>query len=264
MGKELQPRKHRHKRHYTFMIISGDSDRKNKQIHLGHVATQVLAFSLFAILVAIVCYIAFITLRYKNLEKSSSATLASMQKLIANQNLQIDDLSSINSSLQTENQELMANYEQVSKALNIMVDDEEAQEAAAVEEALPKGFPISSQATYESRLDDPSSDSKDNASEGDYILVFTVSSGSQIVASGTGTVLTITSDSKYGKCITIDHGNGYKSIYRFSGTVLVEEGDTVSRGTALFLAGDKSAVLGYQIQYNDEFVNPEDIIEING
>jgi murein DD-endopeptidase MepM/ murein hydrolase activator NlpD len=46
--------------------------------------------------------------------------------------------------------------------------------------------------------------------------------------------------------------------------VLVEEGDTVSRGTALFIIGDKGATLGYQIQYNDEYVNPEDMIEING
>lgn len=264
MGKELQPRKHRHKRHYTFMIISGDSDRKNKQLHLGHVATQVLAFSIFAILVAIVCYIAYITLRYKNLQSSNSAVLSSMQAVIEQQNQQISDLSSENASLQTANSELLANYEQVSKALNIMVDDEEAKEAAQIEAALPKGFPLSSQASYEARLDDPSSDSKDNAKEGDYILVFSASSGSHVVASGDGTVLTITSDSKYGKCITIDHGNGYKSIYRFSGTVLVEEGDTVSRGTALFLVGDSGAVLGYQIQYNDEFVNPEDMIEING
>jgi len=246
------------------MIISGDSDRKNKQIHLGHVATQVLAFSLFAILVAIVCYIAYITLRYKNLQSSNSALQASMQAVIDEQSLQIDDLSSKYSSLQSENTELQANYEQVSKALNIMVDDEEAKEAADIEAALPKGFPLSSQASYEARLDDPSSDSKDNAKEGDYILVFSASAGSHVVASGSGTVLTITSDSKYGKCITIDHGNGYKSIYRLSGTVLVEEGDTVSRGTALFLVGDKGAVLGYQIQYNDEFVNPEDLLEING
>lgn len=264
MGKVLQPRKHRHKRHYTFMIISGDSDRKSKQIHLGHVATQVLAFSLFAILVAIVCYIAYITLRFKNLQSSNSQTLSSMQAVIDNQQQMISDLSAENSSLQTANSELQAGYEQVSKALNIMVDDEEANEAAQIEAALPKGFPLSSQASYESRIDDPSSDSKDTAKEGNPILVFNASAGSHVVASGTGTVLTITSDSKYGKCITIDHGNGYKSIYRLSGTVLVEEGDTVSRGTALFLIGDKGATLGYQIQYNDEYVNPEDMIEING
>ncbi len=264
MGKELQPRKHRHKRHYTFMIISGDSDRKSKQIHLGHVATQVLAFSLFAILVAIVCYVAYITLRFKNLQSSNSAMQTSMQAVIDQQNAQISELSSQNSSLMSANSELQANYEQVSKALNIMVDDEEAKEAAEIEAALPKGFPLSSQASYEARLDDPSSDSKDNAKEGDNILVFNASGSSHVVASGAGTVLTITSDSKYGKCITIDHGNGYKSIYRVSGTVLVEEGDSVSRGSALFLVGDKGAVLGYQIKYNDEFVNPEDMLEING
>jgi septal ring factor EnvC (AmiA/AmiB activator) len=133
MGKVLQPRKHRHKRHYTFMIISGDSDRKSKQIHLGHVATQVLAFSLFAILVAIVCYIAYITLRFKNLQSSNSQTLSSMQAVIDNQQQMISDLSAQNSSLQTANSELQAGYEQVSKALNIMVDDEEANEAAQIE-----------------------------------------------------------------------------------------------------------------------------------
>lgn len=260
MAKETAPRKHRRTRHYTFMIISTDSDRTTHKYHLGYAATQILAFSIFAILVAIICAGTFITVRYHHLKTENKSLQADMSTISA----EMSSISSENASLSSQNEELQATVDQVSKALNIMVEDEEANTAAATEAALPKGFPLSSQASYDVRYDDPSTDSKDNAKSGNYILVFKASNGSSVVSAGDGTVLTVTSDAKYGKCVTIDHGNGYVSIYRYSGSSLVKEGDTVSRGDALFLVSDKDTVLGYQIQYNDAYINPEDMIEISG
>ena len=54
MSADKKPRKHRHKRHYTFMIISGDSDGSTKRLHLNHFKTQVLAYCSFAIVLALV------------------------------------------------------------------------------------------------------------------------------------------------------------------------------------------------------------------
>jgi len=241
------------------MIISGDSDKSTKKLHLNFKQTQILAFALFAIAAIILCYISYVTIRYKDVTKYSESlesSLSSMQDEMSN-------LSSANASLQAENEELQASIDQISKALNIMVQDEEETSAAEAEAALPKGFPLASQSSYELRKDDPNSDSKDDADSGNYILVFSVSSDSHIVASGDGIIQTVTADSKYGKCVTIDHGNGYISMYRCSGNVLVDEGDSVKRGDTLILSDDDTT-LGYQIQYNNEYVNPEDMIEISG
>ena len=69
---------------------------------------------------------------------------------------------------------------------------------------------------------------------------------------------------KYGNCITIDHGNGYVSIYRNAGESLVHEGDTVTKGATLMVVGSDNTKLGYQIKKDGEFINPEDLVEING
>jgi len=257
MTRNNGPRKHRHKRNYTIMIISGDSDGQNKRIHLGHVKTQILAFTLFLILLVIVCYIIYSSIYIKNADL-----------MTAQQTDQINTLSSENSSLYASNDELEAEVTQLSLALNQKVAEEASAEEQAANASLPKGFPLSSSASYKSTLDDPNADASGKASSssktGNPILVFTASAGSQVVASGDGTVVTVTADAKYGNCVTIDHGNGYVSVYRNKGDSLVKAKDKVSRGDPLFVVGKSNTTLGYQIEYNDEFIDPESMIEING
>ena len=140
MARDSSPRKHRHKRNYTILIISGDSDGQNKRIHLGHVKTQILAFSLFLILVVIVCYVIYSSIYIKN------ATILQGQ-----QTNQINTLSSENSSLYASNDELEAEVTQLSLALNQKVEEEASVQEKAAQASLPKGFPLSSSASYKNR-----------------------------------------------------------------------------------------------------------------
>ena len=118
-------------------------------------------------------------------------------------------MSSENSSLYASNDELEAEVTQLSLALNQKVEEEASVQEKAAQASLPKGFPLSSSASYKNKYDDPNADAADSSSSGNAtgnpILVFTASAGSQVVASGDGTVVTVTADPKYGNCITIDH-----------------------------------------------------------
>jgi murein DD-endopeptidase MepM/ murein hydrolase activator NlpD len=245
------------------MIISGDSNLRTRKIHLSAIQTQVLAFSLFSVLVAAICYVTFVTIRYHDISSENTSLRTSLDNLTAEMSSQVSDLSTTNASLKSENDELKKANEDLSKAVLTYASQKDAEDAQAAEAALPKGFPLSSQSTYELRKDDPSSESTDNADKGNQILLFKVSKGTKVLASGDGVISTITADSKYSHSLTVDHGNGYQSIYRCSGDVLFKEGSTVSRGDALILTG-KDTFLGYQILYNDEFINPEDMLEISG
>ncbi len=278
MSDNKKPRKHRHKRHYTFMIISGDSDGSSGSFHLGHVATQVLSFTLFAIIVALVCFVVH-----------SAITVSSLRKQSAKQASQILELEEANASLESTNSELQSEVTQLSQALNQKVEAE-AQSAAAEEElSMPTLLPISNgTASMVSYFDDPNSteinlpkektedddagdkdeeNTEEAASEeptGDPILIITAEKGATVIASGSGTVTSVTADIKYGNVITIDHGNGYISMYRNKGNSLVHEGDSVSRGATLIVIDDDNTTLGYQIKSGDSFINPEDLVEING
>ena len=64
--------------------------------------------------------------------------------------------------------------------------------------------------------------------------------------------------------VTIDHGNGYVSTYRNSGDPLVQEGAEIDKGDIIFVISDDNTTLGYQIQQNEQYIDPEELIEING
>ena len=260
MSKEIKPKKHRHKRHYTFMIISGDSDGSTKRLHLNHFKTQLLAYSCFVIALVIVCYIIY-----------SAITINTLRDIQSRQNSEIQELTEENSSLSADNDKLETEVEQLSAAINKRLEDEQlsAEEAQAL--AMPSGFPLSGTASMTSAVDDTNSttiteltdDNKDSAT-GNPIVMFTAGEGSNVIASGTGTVLSVTTDAKFGNMVSIDHGNGYISIYRNAGDPLVTEGSSIDKGDIIFVVGEDNTSLGYQLQQDGKYIDPEELIEING
>ena len=69
---------------------------------------------------------------------------------------------------------------------------------------------------------------------------------------------------EYGHNVWIDHGNGYVTIYRNQGDVMVNQGDSVVQGTTLFLIGEENTTLGYQMMKDGAYINPMDMLAISG
>jgi murein DD-endopeptidase MepM/ murein hydrolase activator NlpD len=69
----------------------------------------------------------------------------------------------------------------------------------------------------------------------------------------------------YGRCITINHVDGYQSWYAHLHRMFVSPGDTVIKGQPIGRAGNSGAVTGphlhYEIRKNKEHANPEDYIK---
>jgi murein DD-endopeptidase MepM/ murein hydrolase activator NlpD len=84
--------------------------------------------------------------------------------------------------------------------------------------------------------------------------------GSNVVATGAGTVTYAGNESGYGRLVEIDHGDGYVSRYAHLARVLVRVGQTVDRGTLLGEVGRSGLTTGpnlhYEILVNDRPVNP--------
>lgn len=259
MGKVRRPRKHRHSRNYTFMIISGDSDGRTRKFHLNHLASQILAYIVFFVSLLAICYVVY-----------SAITIRSLRTLNATQKEQIDELTSENTSLSSSNNELQNKVQQMSAALNQHLEMEQVSAVEAETNAIPSGFPLTGTANYSKAMDNPAettvtrlTDENRDTAKGNPILLFESDAGNNIIAAGSGTVMTVTSDVKFGNMITIDHHNGYVSIYRNSGSPLVSEGSQIDRGDALFVIG-KNTTLGFQIQKDEQYISPETLIEING
>jgi murein DD-endopeptidase MepM/ murein hydrolase activator NlpD len=241
------------------MVISGDSDGTTKRLHLNHFKTQLLAYTAFVVALVLLCYIIF-----------SAMTIHNLKTIQAEQKVQIEDLQTENSTLEASNEKLVTEEQQLRAALNLRLENEQQSAEEAETLAIPSGFPLTGTASMTNAVDDTNSttitkitdDNKDDA-VGNPIVLFEAASGSNIIAAGTGTVLSVTTDAKFGNAVTIDHGNGYISIYRYSGDSLVSEGDEIARGNILFVVGNDTT-LGYQIMQDDKYVDPEELIEING
>ena len=181
-----------------------------------------------------------------------SIRIKDIRQELINQIVTINDLTDENEALTMENSTLSSKVTVLSEAVSKKTEAEEAMTQEAIESALPKGFPLSGSAVMT------------EASEGNPMLIFSAQAGINVLTTGTGTVVSVDADETYGNKVIIDHGNGYQSIYRNGGTVLVKSGEVLGKGYILFRIGKDNQELGYQIMENDEYIDPMTLIDING
>ncbi|MCR5502001.1 MAG: M23 family metallopeptidase [Lachnospiraceae bacterium] len=231
---------------YAVMVVREQDDGEVTNHYVSGVVVEVIFAAAFLLLTVLVCKIIY-----------DSFTIKDLKAQLIDQMAQVNDLTDENESLFLENETLTAKVAVLSETVTTKAANEDALSAEETENALPKGFPLSGTATME-----------ENATEGtendNPILKFKASAGVNVISSGTGTVLSIEDDADYGNRIIIDHGNGYRSIYRNAGEALVKEGEILGKGYILFSIGKNNQELGYQITYNDEYIDPMTIINIDG
>ena len=165
---------------------------------------------------------------------------------------QVEELTRENKDLVDLREELAEKVTILSDTIIQKVEEEEALASEQAEAHMPVGFPVSSSASVE-------------AVEGDEMTVkLTGTAGNSFIASADGTVVSIVTDSVYEHCVTIDHENGYQTLYRNDGDVMVRDGDQVVRGAILYVIGENNTELGYEIRYDEKFIDPMTLINIDG
>lgn len=137
-------------------------------------------------------------------------------------------------------------------AFNAQSAEMEILQTELTSQSLPTDYPLTGSAGIE------------ESGEGDPMVIFTAEEGITVIASANGKVTKIETDETYGNRVEIDHGNGYVSVYLNQGNAQVNVGDEVARGTTLFLIGENNKQLGYQIMKNSAYINPMEMLSING
>ncbi|PLX18553.1 MAG: peptidase M23 [Marinilabiliales bacterium] len=94
-----------------------------------------------------------------------------------------------------------------------------------------------------------------------YGMDFTAPTGTEVYASGDGTVVTVENSLRgYGKRIIIDHGFGYKTLYGHLNGFNVRKGQKVKRGEVIGFVGSTGTStaphLHYEVFKNNKKVNP--------
>lgn len=238
---EAEGSKAKGKKSYLLTLFADSNDGQISQMAFG----PILIGSVVVIVVAVIVTLSVICYR-------DGKTIDELTARTQEQQESIERLEEENADLIALREELTDKVIILSDTINQKVEEEEAQEQIRAQAHMPVGFPMSSSASLEE------TDTEDPMVK----LVGAV--GSSIIASADGTVISITTDSGYLHCIKIDHGNGYNSIYRNDGDVMIKEGDEVVRGAILYVIGEDNTELGYQITYDEKYIDPMELINIDG
>lgn len=104
----------------------------------------------------------------------------------------------------------------------------------------------------------------EEVSEGEPMCLFNAAEGALVVATAAGTVTEIVEESEYGYKVSVDHGNGYVTIYRNRDVPKVKQGDTIMQGAAIFVIDVDNLKIGYQIMQDGVYINPMEMMHIEG
>lgn len=229
------------KTNYMLMLFVDSKEGRIRQMGFGPLLVESVVFIGLAVVVvlAVICY-------------RSDKKIAALSAETERQKQNIEELTEEKADLVSLREELMNKVTILSDTINQKVEEEEALEQERAQAHMPVGFPLSSSAALEEETGE------------NPMVKLTGSEGSSVIASADGLVISITTDSGYLHCIKIDHGNGYNSIYRNDGDVMVKEGDEIVRGAILYVIGEDNTELGYQIMYEEKYIDPMGLINIDG
>lgn len=118
--------------------------------------------------------------------------------------------------------------------------------------------------TVSKRITSPFGDTEDRSSPHKGLDIGAVSigvAGDPIYASASGTVIIAKYSATAGNYITIDHGNGFSTVYMHCSALKVSVGDTVTQGQTIGLMGTTGNSNGVHLHFamikNGTYVNPQ-------
>lgn len=233
---------------YSVVEVSNAPDMDTKQYYLGEKSFYAMKGRANKVLAAgIVCVI---------LSVAFAVCLSlSAKRKIEKRDDEIHTLTTQMDSLLSEKEEIQVNLDE-----KIMAEQEK--EAIDAMQYVPSNYPVTGVSTVVENIEVVAL-SADEVAERP-MAVFSSTQGSCVMAAGSGTVLSVEEDAIYGFKLTIDHGNGYISLYYNGGNPMVKKGDAVTKETVLFEISGYNSSVGFQIIENGVYISPMSLVEIQG
>ena len=239
--KKKESKQGQQKLRYTVLLVPNNEHR-------------VLQFRLsFDFLIFMLCIFGMLFIGLAIYVASTSVKLADletgMEQIVAEKQAAEDE----NILLQAQIEELEGSLREAKVSLDASKNIQQQEAEKHTQAAIPKAFPVDNAAALPTKYTD----------EMQYVE-FTTGYGTKVIASADGTVKSIVTDAELGYILTVDHGNGYESIYSIKGYPVVKEGTNVLTGSPLFTVDADNVTLRYQIKFNGIYTDPMTVIEIDG
>lgn len=239
---------HKHKESFSILLIS-NTGRRNRQFHISRTVFRLIIFLLLFICAGagVGGYLLYDYAANGGGHEDLQAQLDEHVQLIGQLEGEKQSLSEEKLKLEKENEELRLSME--------AEEGDGAAEAKDEEDlSIPRLYPSSSSAVLSFYTE-----------EQPYLSINTHKDGN-IIATGSGTVVEVTSDDTYTVIIEIEHKKGYKTRYmcRQEVEVMTSVGAQVEAGDNLFMIKEDDTQLDYQIIFEGEPIDPLTVIEAKG
>lgn len=239
---------HKHKESYSVLLIS-NTGRCNRQFYISRKALWSIIVLLIFICAAIggTGWLFYYFAPNNGGQGKLQTQLDEQMQLVEQLEAEKQVLSEANLALEKENETLRQSAE--------------AEEQVSVEEtkdeedlAIPRRYPSASSAVLSFYTE-----------EQPYLSINTHKEGN-IIATGNGTVVEVTSDDTYSVIVEIEHKKGYKTRYmcRQEVELTASIGAQVEAGDTLFMIIEDDTQLDYQIIFEGEPIDPLTVIEAKG
>lgn len=232
-------------RNHIVIFTSDAVDAKVKQIRIKRWVASLLMMCFCIGVGFVVGYILYNEEHKNQIWESANESVMMMKEL--NQQLILQ-----NKELKNEVAELDNQVALLSNTLNQKVKEEGDRKEQMIASQTPTTLPINGSATVEQK------------NEGDPMCLFKVAQGTLVVNTAEGVVVDVSTDEVYGNTITVDHQNGYVTVYKNPNQAMVQTGDYIYKGTTLFIVEEKEGILCYQVIQDGVFVDPMTMVEISG
>ncbi len=234
------------KERFTIIVSSNNGTGKTKAHSISSAALTFWIYFMIILAVIILTYGVYTIL-----------VIGDGQGAVVSLRSQVEKLTEQSSTLITENADLTEKVTLLSDSLNIKLQQELENQEADTALHLPTSVPIAKNASMEEGLAIANTGAEVPA------IIFSAKEDADVLATADGTVAYAGSDDLYGSRVMINHGNGYITVYKCSGQLMVREGEEITRNTVLFAVGT-DAVIYYQIIKDDLYIDPMEIMEISG
>lgn len=241
----MEPKNQGHKKNHVLIFTSDEANAEVKQIKIRAWAVQLIVALVCVAVGFVIGYIIYEEAHKNNMWSIATDSVVTMQK--ANEKL-------TNENKQLENQivDLKNQVEILSGAVNQKVQSEGEMKEQMEVAKIPTILPINGSASVEASAgEDPK-------------CSFKLGEGTLIVNSAEGVVTEVTTGEDGIISVTVDHRNGYVTIYKNNNACMVHQGDYIYQGTTLFVISEKNSTFTYQISKDGAFIDPMSMLQISG
>ncbi|MCH5248927.1 MAG: peptidoglycan DD-metalloendopeptidase family protein [Lachnospiraceae bacterium] len=240
---------HKHKESFSILLIS-NAGNEGRKFHISQLTLRLL-ICMFVLICVVALSMSFIVFGFYPVgagHRNLSKQLETQEQLVAQLEAEKENLNNEILALQEENETL--------KQASENNDDETDKEPESDSDStIPRRYPSSGVSAVLASYSE----------EQPYLSINTHTEGN-IVATGNGTVTTVTSDETYPIIIEVEHDKGYKSRYMChqDAEVQATEGAQVEAGDTLFTITIDDTQLDYQITFEENPIDPLTVIEAKG